>query len=169
MSMTYTYSETFTVTHARHVAAKVATDLLRVQRFYGQPATEMIDAYEQELVALLNQDYLDTVTYGFRRDGRWVAGATIRYTAVGGGVVADDDPGQIRPGADMSSAVFYSFLTYSPRWFALSEAERQHFKEGMPLQRHAAAEPGVESGYWATDHTYAAAGRGVSRAVIRRF
>ena len=32
-SFTYNESSTFTVTHARHMAAKVATDLTRMQRF----------------------------------------------------------------------------------------------------------------------------------------
>ena len=32
---TTTISDTFTITHAKHIASKVATDLLRFQRFYG--------------------------------------------------------------------------------------------------------------------------------------
>ena len=32
-SLSYTESLTFTVTHARHMSAKVATDLKRMQRF----------------------------------------------------------------------------------------------------------------------------------------
>ena len=39
-SYSYTESTTFTVTHARHMAAKVATDLKRMQRFYGKPSDE---------------------------------------------------------------------------------------------------------------------------------
>ena len=40
MSNSFTISEatTFTITHARHMAAKVATDLKRIQRFYGKPS-----------------------------------------------------------------------------------------------------------------------------------
>lgn len=172
MSATYTYSqsETFTVTHARHIAAKVATDLLRFQRFHGKPATDMIDAYEEELVALLKEDYLDTVTYGYQRGGRWVAGAALRYQAIGGGgLVADDDPGRIRPDADIAGATFCSFLTHNSRWSALSESQRDRFKEGLPFQRTSGSEPGVENGYWATDRTYSAGGRGVTRSTIRRF
>ena len=39
MSYSFTESEStsFTVTHARHMAAKVATDLKRLQRLYGRP------------------------------------------------------------------------------------------------------------------------------------
>ena len=36
-SYTISESESFTVTHARHMAAKVATDLKRMQRLYGSP------------------------------------------------------------------------------------------------------------------------------------
>ena len=44
MSYSYTVTEstTFTVTHARHIAAKVATDLKRLQRFYGKPSDSAI-------------------------------------------------------------------------------------------------------------------------------
>lgn len=44
MSSSYTTTETktFTLTHARHLAAKVATDLKRLQRFYGGISDERI-------------------------------------------------------------------------------------------------------------------------------
>jgi len=46
MSTSFTFSDTitFSVTHARHMAAKVATDLKRMQRFYGAPSDAWIDA-----------------------------------------------------------------------------------------------------------------------------
>src|SRR5262245_42971432 len=63
-NMTYslTISETtaFTVTHARHMAAKVATDLKRLQRFYGKPTDAQIAAYEIEVIELLKAGYLGT-------------------------------------------------------------------------------------------------------------
>ena len=55
---TFTESSTFTVTHARHMAAKVATDLVRMQRFYGFPSDADIDAYEEEVIALLKAGYI---------------------------------------------------------------------------------------------------------------
>lgn len=170
MSMTYTSSQaqTFTVVHARHIAAKVATDLLRFQRFYREPSNNTIDAYEVELTALLKGDYLDTVTYGFLRNGLWVE--ALRYHAVsGGGLIADDDPGRLRPDANVAGARFSSFLAYNNRWWSLSHAERQCVEESLPFKRTSGSEPGVESGYWATDRTYSAGARGLSRATIRRF
>ena len=59
--MSYSYSlsesETFTVTHARHMAAKVATDLKRMQRFYGSPSDSEITDYEAEVTAFLKAGY----------------------------------------------------------------------------------------------------------------
>ena len=102
MSYSYTISETttFTITHARHIAAKVATDLKRMQRFYGNPSDTRISDYETEVIALLKAGYLGTVAYGFRRNDNWIE-PTLKYTAqeLAEGSASDDDPGQIRHGA----------------------------------------------------------------------
>jgi hypothetical protein len=57
-SYSYTESKAFTVTHARHMAAKVATDLKRMQRFYGKPSDESIADYETEATEMLRAGYL---------------------------------------------------------------------------------------------------------------
>src|SRR6187551_2956967 len=69
MSSSFTVSEsaTFTVTHARHMGAKVAADLKRMQRFYGSPSDLKISRFEAEIVELLKHGYLGTITYGFKR------------------------------------------------------------------------------------------------------
>jgi hypothetical protein len=116
------------------MAAKVATDLLRLQRFYGKPTNSSIDAYEAELIALLKEDYLRAVTYGFKRNGKWVV--ALRYHAVGGGLlVADDDPGKLRPGADVRNCSFGSFLEKNAKWSLLTAREKQDFCEALPFQR----------------------------------
>ena len=57
MSMSYTTneSETFSIIHARRIASRVATDLLRFQSFYGFPSDKSIDDYEEELAVLLKE------------------------------------------------------------------------------------------------------------------
>lgn len=171
MSTSYTLSEatTFTVTHARHMAARVATDLKRVQRFYGSPSDSKIAMYEAEVTELLKAGYLGTVTYGFKRDGKWID-PTLRYTArdLAGGSANDDDPGRVRPGANIIGASFSSFLTYSSVWDRLSDAEWQSFKQRLPFQRGDGPEPGV-SGYFAADRTYSAGGRALDRSSVRSF
>lgn len=168
-SFTITESTTFTITHARHMAAKVAADLKRVQRHYNQPSDVDISAYEAEVVALLKAGYLGTVTFGFWRDNNWVE-PTLRYTArdLAGASANDDDPGKIRPWADVSGASFYSFLTYSCAWNLLTAEEKDAFKKTLPYYRGSGTEPGI-TGYLENDRTYSAGGRALGRATVRSY
>jgi len=168
-SYSYTESETFTVTHARHMAAKIATDLKRIQRLYGRPYDFEIEDYEAEAVALMKAGYLSSVTYGFQRSGSWIE-PTLVFTArdLAGGAANDDDPGRIRPGKDVSAAGFTSFLSYTSSYFSLSQAERDTFKSGLPVQRTTGSEPPVD-GYMAADRTYSAGGRALDRSSVRSY
>lgn len=166
-SFTLTDTTTFTVTHAKHMAAKVATDLKRLQRFYGRPSDIDIAGYEAEIIELLKKGYLGTVTHGFWRNGNWIE-PTLKYTArdLASASAIDEDPGRIRPGADISGATFYSYLTYSSAWERLSDAEKEAFKQRLPFQRVGAPEPGV-TGYLSNDRTYSAGGRALYRESVR--
>lgn len=171
MSYSYTATETktFTLTHARHLASKVAADLKRIQRFYGAPDDTHIANLEGEITELLRQGYLGTVTYGFKRGGDWIE-PTLRYTAqelLGDGL--DDDPGRVRPGANVSGASFYSFLSYSSAWHALTPTQREAIKQQLPVQREGAPEPSVSGGYFANDKTYSSGGRALGRASVRSY
>lgn len=172
--MPYSYSvtetATFTVTHARHMGAKVATDLKRLQRLYsGGPSDLDIANYETEIVELLKAGYLGTVTYGFWKNNNWIE-PTLRYTAqdLAGMSANDDDPGRIRASADVFGATFYSYLTYSAAWSNLSEAEQAAFKKSLPFYRGGATEPGV-TGYLQLDRTYSSGGRALNRSTVRSF
>ena len=171
--MTYSYTvtdtATFTRTHARHITAKVATDLKRMQRFYGEPSDEWIGDFEAEAIEFLKEGLLDNVSYGFQRNGHFIE-PTLTYTArdLVGITAHDNDPGRVRPGADISGASFCSYLTYSPRWDRLGQVEKEQFKNRLPFQRTGAPEPGV-SGYWSRDLTYSAGGRALDRASLRSY
>lgn len=171
MSASYSYTEsaTFTVTHARHMAAKVATDLKRMQRFYGYPSDTHIAQFETEATELIKAGYLGTVTYGFQRNGNWIE-PTLRYTArdLAGASANDDDPGRVRPGADISGAMFKSYLVYSAAWHQLTDAQQAAFEATLPFSRNGTPEPGL-SGYLATDKTYSSGGRALDRATLRSF
>ena len=168
-SFTATETKTFTLTHARHLAAKVAADLKRLQRLYGNISDERIVQFEGEATELLRQGYLGTVTYGFKRDGNWIE-PTLRYTAqeLANGDT-DDDPGRVRPGVNITGAAFHSYLTYSPAWYALTSAQREAIEQQLPLQRTGAAEPQVIGGYFADDKTYSSGGRALGRSSVRSY
>ncbi|MBX9860576.1 MAG: hypothetical protein K2Y20_13460 [Sphingomonas sp.] len=171
MASSYTISatESFTVTHARHMAAKVAADLKRMQRLYGSPSDSDILTYEAEVVALMKAGYLGTVSYGFHRNGSWIE-PTLIYTDkdLMGGSALDDDPGKIKPGKDVSGASFYSYLTYTAAWDALTADKRDAFKKSLPLYRGGAAQPAI-SGYLEADRTYSAGGRSLGRSTVRSY
>lgn len=168
MTTSYTISDavTFTVTHARYLASKVATDLKRIQRFYGAPLDAQIADYEAELTVFLKAGCLAIVTYGYRRDGSWIE-PTVQYSARDlFGLATDDDPGRIRPGANTTGASFYSYLEYSGSWDRLSQPERDVLQRQVPVQRSGAPKPAM-SGYFETDKTYSSGGRSLQRATMR--
>ena len=169
MTHSYTLTETrsFTVTHARYLASKVATDLKRMQRFYSRPSDSLIADFEQELVQFLKAGYLNSVTYGFQRNSSWIR-PTLQYTArdLASSFGDDDDPGRVPIGCDIRGASFGSFLTYSNTWYYLTEDEKQRFEAGLPFQRTAGEEPGV-SGWFFRDKTYSSGGRAIDRHALR--
>ena len=168
-SYSYTESSTFTITHARHMAAKIATDLKRIQRLYGQPSDQEIADYEAEAIAMMKAGYLSSVSYGFKRNGSWIE-PTLKYTArdLAGGAANDDDPGKISPRKDVSGASFTSFMSYSDAFFNLSPAEREAFKGDLPFQRVSGTEPPI-NGYLASDRTYSSGGRALDRSSVRSY
>jgi len=166
-SWSYSATESFTLSHAKKIASKVATDLHRFQRFYGSPSNASIAAYEGELIELLKNDVLGVVTYGFKRNGLWTL-ATVRYKSIAGELACDDDPGKIVARVDVNGAAFSSFLEYNARWFGLTSQQQAAIKNQLPFERTNGTSPTLERGSWADDLTYAAGGRGLSRSTVRQ-
>lgn len=166
-SYTYSNSQTFTITHARHLAAKVATDLKRMQRFYGKPSDTGIKEYETEMIELLRNGYLGTVTYGFIKDGKWIE-PTIKYNSRELSADIDDDPGRVPIGAIINGSYFYSYLTYSDKWDKLLWEEQDKFKKALPFYRGGADEPRI-NGYLSQDKTYSSGGRALNRSVVKSY
>jgi hypothetical protein len=166
-SFTISDSSTFTITHARHLAAKIATDLKRVQRFYLEPNDQRIARLEAEATLLLKAGYLGTITYGFQKNGKWIE-PTLRYTPkdLAGLSSSDDDPGRIRADANVAGAEFKTFLVYSASYLNLSSPEQAAFASTLPFSRGDGNEPGL-SGYLSQDKTYSAGGRAIDRSTLR--
>ena len=166
-SITYTDSLAFTRSHAKPMAAKVATDLKRMQRFYDQPSDGAIADFEEEAIELLKEGYLGTVMYGFRRNGNWIE-PTLFYTArdLAGASANNDAPGRIHPRTNISGATFYSYLTHSSSWERLDAVEQEEFTQRLPFRRTGAPQPGID-GYLSQDLTYSSGGRALDRAMVR--
>ena len=159
---TTTRSETFTVTHARHIVAKIGTDLKRMQRFYGRPSDREIADYEKEAVALLRGDYLESVEYGFHSNGRWVV--ALKYAARYGGVlISDDTPGRIPLGSDVSGCGFTSYLRSTRKWHDLPEYQKERVYADAGVSFRRVPRRGYVGNWGGGDKTYSAGGRGVVR------
>lgn len=169
MTQTYSTERTFTVTNAKYIASKVAADLKRMQRFYGFPSDISIKSFEDELTAFLRYGFLDTVTYGFKKDGNWIE-PTLIYKAkdLYGLTANDDDPGSLKPNANVNGSTFGSHLTYSTLWYNKSEKEKDDFQKGLPFQRVGASEPGV-NGYLTNDRTYSSGDRALNRSSVKSY
>ncbi len=166
MSTTYTTSSTFTRTHARYLASKVAADLRQMRLFYGRPSDTDIDDYVEELTELLVGGYLYSVDYGFRRDDCWVV--ALNYFVENGVLVADERAGRVPRGANVNGAGWYSHLRYSSKWLALSESERKRIENSIPIKRVTASEPQLGAGnVWVEDKTYTNGGTSIRRRTLK--
>lgn len=168
-SYTTTGTSTFTVTHAKYLASKVAADLKRIQRFYGSPSDTDIAQYEAELTEFLRKGYLEEVTYGFKINGAWTE-PTLKYTAqdLAGMAANDDDPGKIRPSANINGAYFSSYMTYTWAYHFLSESEKTSFHNTLPFVRTGAPQPGV-NGYLSSDKSYSSGGKSLNRSSLKSY
>jgi hypothetical protein len=171
--MSYSYTQTevrsFTETDAKHIASKVATDLKRMQRFYGAPSDASINAYEKELIELLKNGYLGAVSYGYKKNGNWIV-PTLKYTAkeLSNFNASDDDPGRVPTNGNIEGASFHSFLTYSTSWNSLSQHEKANFERTLPFQRGHGSEPGI-NGYMSSDKSYSAGGKSLDRSILKNY
>jgi len=166
-SFTTTDTQTFTATHAKYIAAKVAADLKRMQRFYDYPLDDRISGFEAEITSLLKHGYLKKVWYGFQRNDEWIE-PTLIYEASDLCLPANDDPGRVKAGKDVTGASFCSFLEYSQKWYELTESKKDSFRQGLPFQRTTGDIPGI-SGYLDSDLTYSSGGRSLSRSSVRSY
>ena len=134
-----------------------------------RPPDNWIDAFEIEVIEFLKEGLLDNVAYGFRKNGYWIE-PTLVYTSrdLVGIAANDDDPGRVRPNAQISGASFHSYLTYNSAWNRLTRDQQENFAKRLPFQRIVGTEPSV-SGYWSRDLTYSAAGRALDRASLRSY
>lgn len=171
MSYSYTNSstQTFTLTHAKYLASKVAADLKRMQRFYGFPSDSRITDYQTELTEFLKRGFLSEVSYGFQREDKWIE-PTLRYTArdLSGIAGTDEDPGRIRPNADVSGATFYSYMVYSSAYDRLTQSDREAFESTLPFNRNGVPEPGI-NGYLSSDKSYSSGGKSLDRSSVKSY
>ena len=165
---TFAATQTFTRTHAKYLASKVVADLYQCARLYGRPSTDTVADYEAELVEMLVGGYVAEYEFGFKSNDQRVV--SWQYTVnsagdlVGGG---DDSAGGVYARAKVADATYFNFMSYSQKWFGLTQAQRDAVKATVPISRSTGALPADGNGYWASDRTYTNGGTSVSRRTFR--
>lgn len=164
MTGSLTRSASFTITDARYVGAKVATDLRLLHNLYGRPTLATIDDFAEEVALLLKDGYLHTVDYGFcDTTDAWKL--RLRYRATTGGQLLDSRPGSYPRDLPLEDYTFCSYLTYSTTFHLLDTADRARFEATLPFQRGTADAPTAYSGTTTSGHGYGRNGTGVLRDV----
>lgn len=162
----YTHTSTFTRTHARYLTSKVAADLKQMQVFYGDPSDQLIQNYCNELVELLVNDYLESVDYGYRKNGDWVI--ALSYSVKGGLLMSSDDrSGRVHAHANVTDCKWGSFLRKSSKFCKLSPEQRTQVEKSLPIDRTPGSEPGTSNGYWHIDKTYSTNGVSFERKTFK--
>ncbi|GLZ60950.1 hypothetical protein [Micromonospora sp. NBRC 107095] len=165
MTASLTRSDSFTLTEARYVGAKVGADLRLLASLYGKPGLDDIDDYVEEIALLLRDGYLGTVDFGFRQKDTNAWKLRLRYTATTGGQLLNNRPGSFPTAAAVAGMPFYSYLTYSTKFELLAISKQVEIKQGLPVKRTGAPEPTAHSGIVTSGHGYSRNGAGVSRDV----
>jgi hypothetical protein len=163
MTATATKTATFTITDARYVGAKVGADLRLLNVLYGRPTLENIAGFAEEAALLLRDGYLNTVDFGFKDTATNAWKLRLRYTATTGGHLLDDRPGTLPTRAAVAGYPFYSYLTYSTAYHALTTAQQAAVLDVLPVHRAGADEPATGLGTSQSGHGYGRNGAGVTR------
>jgi hypothetical protein len=167
MTSSQTRTATFTITDARYIGAKIGTDLRMLHNVYGKPSLTVIPDYVEEAALLLKDGYLNTVDYGFKDGTAWKL--RLRYTATLGGHLLNDRPGTLPMSAAVAGLSFYSYLTYSAKFWSLQASVQAPVKASLPISRTGADEPTAGNGTFATGHGYGRNGVGVTRSVYNAY
>ena len=168
MTNSYTTTETFTLTNAKYLASKVAADLLQMQLFYGRPINEEINQYLEEIVILLLEGCLGSVSYGYKKDGKWLV--VLNYSATFGSLYSTDDrSGCVAPGVDVGGADWSSYLWKNSKFSNLPQVEKDRIEQSLPFQRTESAESGFHNGTWVSGKNYFSGGASLERKIFKPY
>lgn len=168
-TFTHTRSATFTVTHAKHIASKIAADLNVCSRLHGQPSTLAVENYNDELVELLRYGYLSRYEFGFKREEKRVLSWSYEVNSHGH-IEGDERAGKMSAYVDLEGAAFFNYAWYSSKYSNLTSEEKVAFKETHRIDRTSGDPPSDGAGYWSgTEKNYSAGGTGVSRRSFRSY
>jgi hypothetical protein len=166
-TMTRTVADTFTLTHAKKLASKVAADMRRCQGIYGCPSDSQINDFGTELAILLRDGYVAEYEFGYQMAGNRVVSWNYRVDA-SGDLASDDRPGKIVQ-VSIEGCSRFNQLTPSAKWYKLTPEERITIKNELPVQRGTSDGPRDGNGYWTMDRTDSSGGITMPRKTFQPY
>ncbi len=168
-TFTHSNSATFTVTHAKHLASKIAADLNACSRLHDQPSVAAVEDYNYELVELLRYGYLSRYEFGFKRDDKRVLSWSYEVDSYGN-IETDERAGKMSAYVDLDGTTFFNYAWYSSKYHNLTSDQQANFKDSHPVNRTSGDPPSDGAGYWSgTEKNYSAGGTGISRRSFRSY
>jgi len=168
-TFTHTTSATFTVTHAKHLASKIAADLNACSRLHGKPSLTVVENYNEELVELLRYGYLSRYEFGFKKDDKRVLSWSYEVTS-DGNIATDERAGKMSAYVDLDGTSFFNYAWYSSKYHNLTSDQQAGFKDSHPVNRTSGDPPSDGVGSWSgTEKNYSAGGTGVFRRSFRSY
>lgn len=167
MSYSFTTTKTITRTSSVYVASKIAADLRRLYMYYGKPLPTSIQEYCDEMTEMFIKGYVESVEYGFKRGNERII--SLKYEVRFDGILSDNHSGRIYAKANITGAIFFSYMIYNNAWSNLSGSERAEFRANLPVQRSGGEEPADGAGYWSNDRSYSSDGVGAQRQIFRPY
>ena len=168
-TFTHTTSTTFTITHAKHLASKIAADLNACSRLHGKPSLTAVQSYNAELVELLRYGYLSRYEFGFQKDDKRVLSWSYDVTS-NGNIETDERAGKMSAYVDLSGTTFFNYAWYSSKYNGLTTDQQATFKGSHPINRTSGDPPSDGYGSWSgNEKNYSAGGTGVSRRSFRSY
>jgi hypothetical protein len=158
----YSTTDTFTITHARHIASRIAADMRLFSLAYGYPSLDQIPNYLEEIAQYLAKGYLGSFEIGFETDGREVV-VGLLYEVRSDGTLSDNRAGDVPLDVDITGAVAFNYLTRTYAWANIGYDAQARFEASLPIKRSTAPAPQHNRGYWTTSRSYASGGVGVQR------
>lgn len=168
-TMTRTATESFTLTHAKRLASKVTSDMWRCRQLYVEPSVDAINDYGTELALMLRDGYVEAYEFGFKRDEQRIVSWRYTVDASGDLSAADDRPGGLISGVNITGASFFNQMTWASSWSRLSEEEKERIRQGLPVKRVTKDGPKDGLGYWQEDRFYSSNGVSLGRKTFRPF
>ncbi len=167
-TQTRSLSETFTIADAKYLASRIAHGLTLLRVYCGQLTPQKVQDLALEAAILLRFGLLESVKYGYQRNGNWIYAIGYSVNNLGQVESANDEPSIIDLPTNLNGASWHSFLTrrHNP---SLSGEDLGQVEELLPIKRSNGTEPGSANGTWATDDSYSRNGVGLSRQQFRSY